>query len=438
MSNDRKPGNRRPRVISPARTAAFDILQKIESEGAYSSVLLPLATESLDPRDRALSYEITLGVLRKKLLLDHLIGQKTRGKKLDPEVEIAIRIGLYQLLFLDRVPKHAAIDESVSLAARAKKTSAKGLVNAILRAVDREGGRQEFPDYLEKVSIETSHPQWLLDRWAKQFGSDEAGKIAEANNSAPKAAFRLTARSNGVTLPEDLKKSEFVEGCLLADRQSAELRKLADEHLIYFQDEGSQLVGQIAAGMPGRRLLDLAAAPGSKTTQIAATGHFSLIVAGDIHGHRIAVLSENCRQQGVDGVRLVQYDAEDGLPFAEGAFDTILLDAPCSGTGTIRHNPEIRYNLNESDISDLSAKQRRILENASKLLAPGGRLVYSTCSLEKEENEDVIQSFLTANIGWKLIIPQVQKSFLTAGGFVRTFPNRDQMDGFFVAVLEKD
>lgn len=438
MSIDRKPQTRRERKISPARIAAFDVLYKIEADGGYSSILLPLVADTLKPRDRALCHEITLGVLRKMLALDRIIDQMARGKKLDTEVRIALRIGLYQLMFLDRVPDHSAIDESVSLAARAKKTSAKGLVNAILRNAIRNGVQPLYSDDGDKTSVETSHPEWLLERWGNQFGDDTAAKIAAANNSVPKMAFRLTKIGAGTSIPTEAIQSSIVDGCFSVERVTPEVRELADKGLIYFQDEGSQLVGQITAHFPGGCLLDVAAAPGSKTTQIASTGRFSTIVAGDLHMHRLSVLSDSCQRQGVDAVHLVQYNAENALPFADGSFDTVLLDAPCSGTGTIRHNPEIRYKLRESDIAELSSKQLKILNNASKLVAPGGRVVYSTCSLEREENEEVIDRFLLENEGWQKISPRVPAGLVTADGYIRTFPHQHETDGFFVAVLGKD
>jgi 16S rRNA (cytosine967-C5)-methyltransferase len=410
--------------ISPARTAAFDILQKIEQEKAYSSVLLPVYEEKLGPKDRALCHEITLGVLRRKLYLDRLIREFV-DKKLDLPVKIALYIGIYQLLFLDRIPGYSAINESVNLVQRAKKTSAKGLVNAVLRKVSRGVPALEFTDETERISVETSHPRWLIEKWINDLGPEDAERLAAANNDTGKLEFRATSKLEaGMTGHEDLET----------------LKRLAAEGKIYFQDEGSQLVASLIGLAKGQRFLDVCAAPGSKTTYIADRYKDSadmLFAAGDLHRHRLEILKASCINQGLDVVNIVQYDAESALPFSDASFDSVLVDAPCSGTGTIRHNPEIRYLLEQKDLGELQDKQLRILKNASKLVKSGGKLVYSTCSLEKEENESVSMDFLEAHPDFTVIRPDVPGAFITSQGFARTFPHRDGMDGFFIAVFER-
>jgi 16S rRNA (cytosine967-C5)-methyltransferase len=410
--------------ISPARTAAFDILQKIEREQAYSSVLLPVYEEQLSVKDRALCHEITLGVLRRKLYLDRLIDEFV-DKKLDLAVRVALHIGLYQLLFLDRIPGYSAINESVNLVQRAKKTSAKGLVNAVLRKVSRDVPVLKFKGEIERISVETSHPRWLIEKWINDLGIEEAESLAVANNDAGKLEFRATSKLDTVlTGHEDLET----------------LNRLAAEGKIYFQDEGSQLVASVIKLTGGQRFLDVCAAPGSKTTYIAdryKTNENMLFAAGDLHRHRLEILKAGCTNQGLDLVNIIQYDAEVALPFADGAFDAVLVDAPCSGTGTIRHNPEIRYLLEEKDLGELHDKQLRILKNASKLVKSGGKLVYSTCSLEKEENEAVSVEFLEEHPDFGPVRPDVPEEFINPEGFARTFPHRDGMDGFFIAVFER-
>jgi 16S rRNA (cytosine967-C5)-methyltransferase len=427
----------RPKRLSPARTAAFDVLMRIELEGAYSSVLLPQYTERLEPRDRGLCYEITLGVLRRKLHLDRLIDQRTKDKKIDPAIRTALRIGLYQLIYLDKIPAHSAIDESVELAAYAKKVSAKGFVNAVLRGISRDGTDIETTDGLDRAVIETSHPRWLIEHWAKDFGEQAAIEIARANNSVGGMAFRFTPRAGSREAPVGSSPSKLVEGCFIAEHLTDELRQLADNGEIYCQDEASQMVGRAAMKFHGGSFLDVCAAPGSKFTQVAADGSFESVVAGDIHSHRVRHLKANAQKQGVSGARILACDAENELPFAEDSFDVVLVDAPCSGTGTIRHNPEIRYNLRPEHLLELQLKQRRILENASKMVRTGGKLIYSTCSLERAENEAVIDIFLKSNPGWRTAAPAVDEQFVTSDGFARTFPHVDDMDGFFIAVLEK-
>ena len=424
--------------ISPARVAAVEILGRIEKEHAFSSVLLPIYEADMSASDRGLCHELVLGVLRRQMYLDKIADHFTGGKKLDPEVRIALRIGIYQLLFLDRIPAYSAINESVSLVQRARKTSAKGLVNAVLRRVSEGVPLSEYGDELERISVETSHPRWLLEKWTADFGAEEAENLAKANNSQPRAAFRLTARSNAARFGE-FEKSELLDDCFIASSGDSNLRAMADAGEIYFQDEASQLVGRAVMSRPVTRFLDVCAAPGGKTTQIAAgvDGGGRVVVAGDLHAARVRLLSRTCQLQGVEFVQTLQYDAEASLPFADESFDTVLVDAPCSGTGTIRHNPEIRYFVQPGDFDELRNKQLTILRNASKTVQPGGRLIYSTCSLQTEENESVCRAFLDEVNEFRQITPQLDTRFLTAEGFARTFPHRDGIDGFFIAEFER-
>lgn len=424
--------------VSPARFAAFEILKRIESENAFSSVLLPHYEEKLSPKDRALCHQITLGVLRSKFYLDRIIGDFSGGKKIEPVIRIILELGLYQLLFLDKIPAYSAINESVNLAVVAKKISAKGFVNAILRRATREKFNPKFSDDIEKLSILTSHPRWLVEKWIAQFGLLKASELLNSNNKIPEISFRPTLKfSLEESFFENYKSSEFVEGCYIAESFDQKLFQLAENNEIYFQDEASQMVGQAVELNDGDYFLDVCAAPGSKTTQVSAQRQVpkAKFFAGDFYFPRVKFLQENCRKQGVGFVNIVQYDAEKSLPFADKSFDIVLIDAPCSGTGTIRHNPEIRYFLQEKDFKELSIKQLCILENASKLVKRGGKLIYSTCSLEPEENEKVIEIFLKSNTEFEKSVPNVPARFLTEKRFVRTFPSVDNMDGFFISAL---
>jgi len=445
--------------ISPARTAAFDVLMKIETEKAFSSHLLAAYEEKLSLKDRALCHELVLGVLRRQIYLDRIIDNLAGGKRLDTAVRVAMRLGLYQIYFLDRVPHHSAINESVHLVQRAKKTSAKALVNAILRRATREEINLAFENEVERLSVETSHPVWLLEKWVAEFGWDETTRLVEANNRVPGVAFRLTGKVERRERGEDIKESEYVAGCYIAGRIDEQLRVAAESGEIYFQDEASQMVAAAVRLETGERFLDVCASPGSKTTLIAieaetrrrgesekagrreeekGRGGDTEIFAGDFNWNRVAFLKENCVRQGVGFVNIVQYEAERALPFVDGAFDVVLVDAPCSGTGTIRHNPEIRYFLKPEDFAELQNKQLRILKNASNLVNRGGTLIYSTCSLEKEENESVCEAFLLENSEFRLTTPHVPERFLTEQGVARTFPQRDGMDGFFIAEFQKE
>lgn len=424
--------------ISPARVAAFEILLRIEGYNAYSSILLPKYESDLGEKDRALCHNLVLGVLRRKLYLDAVIAQLSAGKKLDLEVAIALRIGLFQILFLDKIPDYSAVTESVNLVQRARKTSAKSFVNALLRRASSERIELSFEDDLEKISIETSHPRWLIKKWIDQFGIEAATAIAQADNEIPTQAFRITAKGkrNGIKVGESARKSEFVEGCYVTDAANAELRRRAESGDLYFQNEASQIVAAAVEIPLGGKFLDVCAAPGSKTTMIADR-YSSPIIGGDVHQSRVRLLRQNCDLQGVANVNIALYDAQNALPFADKGFGSVLVDAPCSGTGTIRNNPEIRYFVRPEDFDELHRKQLAILVEASKTVERGGELVYSTCSLEREENEEVITSFLRSNEEFQAEPPDVDERFLTREGFARTFPHRDGMDGFFIAKLRR-
>lgn len=437
--------------ISPARVSAYEILFKIEREQAFSAVLLPQYEEKLNRPDRALTHELTLGILRRKLYLDRVI-ELLSGKKvgkLDVEVLLALRIGLYQILFLDKIPVSAAVNESVNLVQHARKTSAKGFVNAVLRKAAREktDPAENIDDRLEKLSVETSHPVWLIEKWITDFGFEETARLAQINNQTPRMVFRLTAKSDDKTI-EILKKvglemveSELVEGAWVVSKPNETLHSFAETGKVYFQEEASQMVAGLVNLQPGESFWDVCAAPGSKTTYVARqkakSKEQNRLVAGDVYEHRLKILRENCLKQGADFVEIVSYDAEKEVPFADQTFDWILVDAPCSGTGTIRHNPEIRYSLNDKDFEELADKQLGILKNASKALKIGGRLIYSTCSLEREENEEVIAKFVALNPNFQKVLPDLPRRFLTEDGFARTFVPRDKTDGFFIAMLKR-
>lgn len=415
--------------ISPARIAAYEILTKIETEKSFSSVLLPLFEEKLADLDKGLCHEITLGTLRKQMQLDAIIKNLTNDKKIDVAVRIILRIALYQLQFLDKIPIHAAINDAVNLTQRAKKTSAKGFVNAVLRRFSREKVELKFADETTRISVETSHPKWLIENWNSQFGIAETEKLAIANNETPKLDFRFTAKT-----------SEPTKKLLEKNIEKSFLRELAENGEIYFQDEASQMVASVVNLQSDESYLDVCCAPASKFSLVnyLVGEQNKLFVGSDLYEQRLKIVERICKKTGAENYQILAYDAENNLPFADQSFDVVLLDAPCSGTGTIRHNPEIRYFLTEKDFAELSAKQRIILKNASKVIKHGGRLIYSTCSLETAENEAVCEDFLAENADFCLIKPNLSEQFLTEKGFARTFPQRDKIDGFFIAVFSKN
>ncbi|MFI5357889.1 MAG: transcription antitermination factor NusB [Opitutales bacterium] len=353
-----------------ARTIAFDILRRVDS-GGYASDLLLAKSAALDSREAGLASAIVFGVLRYRAQLDYLIAQYSgRRQKLDPEVRIALWMAIYQLRYLERIPAHAAVAESVELVKRARKRSAAGFVNAVLRQVER--GPVEWPG--REVAL--SCPEWLLARWERRYGADAAARIASAALEVPEKYVRI--------------------GPAGARRQ----------------DIGSQSIVPLLALEPGHRFLDLCAAPGNKTAQALEAGVRA--VACDLHYRRLVPLKQLLPD-------LLVADGTRPLPFAR-PFDRILVDAPCSGTGTLGRNPEIKWRLAPADLDDLHRRQAALLANARAALAPGGLVVYSTCSLEPEENEEVV-----AAVPAELVVRTVQR-----------LPGREAGDGFFAAVIKSE
>lgn len=349
--------------MSPARIAAFKVLQRI-AQGGHADDLLLRATASLDPRDAALAHEIVYGVLRFQAQLDYLIKRHAGDRKLDEEIRLALRMGIYQIRYLDRIPAHAAVTESVELVKRARLRSAAGFVNAVLRKIGK--GPVKWPDRATELSM----PAWLLDRWESRYGADAAEKIARAALRSPEAHF-----------------GPAVDGI--------EPRR---------QDIAAQSIVPLLLLEPGQTLLDLCAAPGNKTVQALAAG--AQVIACDVSAARLAE---------VEGAPRVVLDAARPLPFRH-KFDRILVDAPCSGTGTLGRNPEIKWRLKKSDLARHQERQKKILREAFGALSPCGRLVYATCSLEPEENEEVAKGY-----------PVLETKLSLPGG--------EPGDGFYAAVI---
>jgi len=413
-------------------------------------VLLANLDDSLSTRDRALAHELTLGVLRRQLTLDHLIAHYANRDpgRLDPAARISLRLGLYQLRYLTRIPDAAAVNDSVKLVQFARIRSAGKFVNAVLRRAIRE------PDYdplsvisdpLDRLSVATSHPRWLIERWSQSFGLAEATAFAEANNQAAPVSFRVSGKHTDANeliqrlraAGADVSQSTIAKDAWVISGGTTLLRGLAREGRVYLQDEASQLVAQALAPQSGERVLDLCAAPGGKTTHMAhLTRSQATIIACDLYQHRLRAVFDAVRLQQIDGVHCAVLDGQQPLPFVQDSFERVLLDAPCSGTGTLRRNPEIRWRISAADIRELATRQKQLLFSAAKAVKPGGRLVYSTCSVEREENEEVIAAWLESHPPFARIQVPWPSEIVTESGAARTWPHRHGADGFFIAAFE--
>lgn len=426
--------------VSPARWAAFEILKKVEA-GSFSSVLLASNEPRLEPSDRALCHELVLGVLRWQLKIDKIVEHfsNRRIADLDDAVVIALRLGLYQLRYLTRVPQSAAVNESVKLVQAARVSSAKAFVNAVLRRATREPDFDAAATIGEpslKLAIETSHPPFLIDRWIKAFGFEETAAFARSNNETPVISFRvIKTRADEQDVLKRLDQagiivqaSTLTKGAWRASSGSRILRELANNGEIYLQDEASQLVARTVGAREGERVLDLCSAPGGKATLISEQG--AIVVASDSSARRLETVAQSIVKQNNSSVKLMLLDANQTLPFQDASFDRVLVDAPCTGTGTLRHNPEIRWRVSANDIEMLANQQFDFLKNATRVVRPGGRLVYSTCSVEVEEDEQVVERFLATH-------PEFVQVPIGSTQTLRTWPQHNDTDGFFLSVFEK-
>ncbi len=443
--------------ISPARAAAYDILLRVEQQDSYASELLhSTRCAELTTSDHGLATELVMGALRWRSLIDSFIrsASSQRLEKIDPEVMTALRLGIYQLGWLDRIPARAAIHESVELVKRARKRSAVPFANAVLRKVAESlTPDRGFIDSIRSaasiaaIASASAHPEWLVQSWVTEFGLDVARNVCIYDQSIPITALRLRTPSS----EEELERAgiDLGPGALLANARrvlSGDITKTKAfmEGRVAIQDEASQLVAALVG--QAARILDCCAAPGGKTWAIADRNPEATIVAAELHQRRAELLR---RRVVAKNVQVVTADVRE-LPVRE-PFDCVLVDVPCSGTGTLARNPEIKWRLKPADLADFYSRQVAILNAAMRHVKPQGRLVYSTCSLENEEDESVVQEVLRANECFRLrdsraelahllndgVLTAKVPDSLVQGSYLRTIPGIHPCDGFFVAIFER-
>ena len=451
-------------MIAPARRAAHHVLRAVHTGRSDLASALEQARRSLaDPRDRALTGEIAIGVLRRRAALDHVLAQIASRPltAITPAVLDLLRAAAYQVIHLDRVPPHAAVDDAVALARDVAPPQATGFVNAVLRALaDRRrpialpdrppafgddqsaGNRRAALDYL---SVTLSHPRWLVERWLDRHGWLAAAAWARFNNQP--APVTLRPNLNRTTVA-DLRAALDAAGVrttptrlaphgLVVTAGDASSTPLAGDGRFLVQDEASQLVLELVDPPDGGRVLDLCAAPGGKTVGLApSAGAAGLVVATDLRPRRVALLARTLARAGSRRVSIVRLDATAPLPFG-AVFDRVLVDAPCSGLGAIRRDPDIRWRRTADDLPAFAARQLDMLGRAAATIRPGGRLIYATCSSEPEENEELVARFRAAQPHFRPVAPKrrVPEAVLDRNGYLRTLPFRDGVEAFFGAVL---
>lgn len=447
-----------------ARDLALKVLYSVNEEDAYSNIALNKALTKYNPEklDRSFSTELVYGVLRALGTLDWVLGQflKKPLKELSPWVRNILRMGVYQLMMMDKVPPSAAVNESVNLAKKYGHQGIVKFVNGVLRNVERGKENITYPDLgqapVQHIAVKYSHPEWLVERWIKEFGVEQTILICTANNTNPPNTIRTnTLKISRVDLVDKLAAEEVMaENCLYASeglqiKQFQSIGRIAafNDGLFQVQDESSMLVAPALAPTPGSLVIDACSAPGGKTTHLAQLmGNRGRIIAADIHRHKMALIAENSTRLGIDIIEPIIMDARELPDKYQSQADYILLDAPCSGLGVLRRKPEVRWRKQPGLIKELQKLNQELLSQTAKCLKPGGTLVYSTCTITREENQDLVEDFIKQNPQYNLgnvyeFLPEQlkEKSGVTPEnkGYIQILPQIDGMDGFFIARIEK-
>ena len=446
MSDAGRPATAVRGAVTDARTAAAELLTDMRG-GELLDSAFERRTSRLDPRDRRWTRELVYGMLRKRSYIDALLDDRVRGglAKLDPDLIDLLRAGTHQLLSMGSVPAYAAIGQTVELTKRRHGIGASKLANAVLRRLDRERERLVVAtpeDPVEALALEHSHPRWLVARWIARWGADETRRLLEANNrEAPLVArpyhvvreqLEAMLEGAGVTVAD----ARLVPDSLVLTSGVGAMTELGafKQGLFHLQDPASTLVTRYAAIPAGARVADLCSAPGGKSLELARTA--GVVFAGDASYTRLARVRENVRR--LDATNIVPFVGDARFPAVRG-LDAVLVDVPCTGTGTFRRHPDARWRLRISDLAVLPATQRSIIRAAATAARPGGLLIYSTCSLETEENDAQVESFLSDHPDWRLEPPPegaVPPAVLDAGR-LRVLPQRHGTDGAFAARLRR-
>lgn len=441
------------------REISFAVLNDIYNKDAFSNIALEkyLKLEN-DKRKQNFVRELVYGVLENNIFIEHIISKssKVKMKKIHKNILIILKMGIYQIIFMDSVPDSAAVNESVILAKKHGNKGSIGYVNGILRNISRN--KEKFTevnveDPSNRISIKYSHPKWLVDEWIREYGFEFTEDLLKSNNKKPELNIRInTLKTNKEKLINNLEKKGFIikegkysEDALIIENPfkiSQTQEFINGEFTI--QDESSTLVAQIMDPRPGSVVIDVCSAPGGKATHIAQKmNNKGKIISRDIYDHKIKLIEDNSSRLGIDIIETGVFDALKLDKSLINSADYVLVDAPCSGLGLIRRKPEIKRNKVKDDIDTLSNLQSRILNNAKEYLKVGGILLYSTCTLGKKENLEVIEAFLEKNPNFKTVniekyIKDNKKFNTLDKGYIQLYPNIHETDGFFIAKMMKE
>lgn len=454
-----RPDQQPPRS---AREVALRALRDVDIKAAYANFALDahLTKSRLEPRDRGLATELVYGVTRRRATVDWAISQvATRPlSQIDPWIRNDLRLGVYQILYMERIPQSAAVDEAVELARQYGHEGVAKFVNGVLRNLIRKLPTLAWPDPAKDpvgaLAIRHSHPEWLVREWTGRFGAEEAVRLMEASNRIPPLTVRVnTMKATREAVAEAL-AAEGVKteptphspfGLIIHDLTSAsylDRLKAMKAGLLTVQDESSMLVGPVVAPEPGQTVIDVAAAPGGKTTHMAEImKNQGRIIAIDIHAHKVDLIAENAKRLGATIIEGICTDAREVGKLLPGRADAILCDVPCSGLGTLARRPDARWRKAPGDIDQLVPIQQAILESAAQALKPGGTLVYSTCTIQPRENQELVEAFVAAHPEFRFddIRPYLPPSLAgeAGDGYIQLLPHIHGTDGFFIARLKK-
>ncbi|WP_100373253.1 16S rRNA (cytosine(967)-C(5))-methyltransferase RsmB [Bacillus sp. FJAT-45037] len=442
------------------REVAVDVLMQIEKNQAYSNLLLnqTINQSKLDRRDIGLLTELVYGTIQRRDTLDFYLTPfvKKGLNKLEPWVKVLLRLSVYQLVYLDRIPDRAIVHEAVTIANKKGHKGISGMVNGVLRSIQREGlpDVSDVKDPIKRMALETSHPHWLVERWIRQFGEEDTRKMCEENLLHPSVTVRVNRIMGTREEVIEMLQDEGVEasiGHLSPDALIINYGQLFDTAVfkkgyVTAQDESSMLVSRALGASPGERVADVCAAPGGKSTHIAEQmDNEGSVLAFDLHEHKVKLIRGQADRLGLTIIEAMANDARTLMDtYQEESFDRILIDAPCSGFGVIKRKPDIKWAKKESDVEAIGRIQAQILEAVAPLLKKGGTLVYSTCTVDKDENERMVESFLqehpTFSVDESLaerLPKQVQQLKRMKKGMVTILPQDFNTDGFFISSLTK-
>lgn len=439
------------------RELALEALLNVEKKQAYSNLLVNnyLDSGKLNKKDAGLFTEIVYGTIQRTMTIDYyLTPYIKKQKKLEDWVKVLLRLTLYQMLYLDKVPERAAIYEAVEIAKKKGHKGVASVVNGVLRSIQRQGvtDLEAMENDVERISIATSHPRWMVEKWVAQYGVENTERLCEMNLVPPSQTARVnTAKSSVEDVISmlkaqgfDVEKGEVAEESIVSKKGNMAYSNAFKNGFITIQDESSMLVARTLDVEPGQTVYDSCAAPGGKTTHIAelmkGTG---TVISTDLHEHKVKLIKEQADRLGLSNIEVKAMDSRKAQEvFHSEMFDKILVDAPCSGFGVIRRKPDLKYTKTMQDVKQLATIQSAILDEVAPLVKKGGTLVYSTCTIDKEENTEVVKAFLENNQDFEIdmsikdLVPHKLETYIQ-DGMLQLLPHYFGTDGFFIVRLKR-